>query len=102
VDAATRSIAVELDEDDETGSDEPKEDDVTWSILGSPETWRSVLDGRLNLQAALRHNYLRYCPLGSEGPLVSQTRITMLGDLLGLGAWAQAVKNRAVAEAVAS
>lgn len=102
VDAATRSITVELDKDDETDSDEPNEDDVTWSILGSPETWRSVLDGRLNLQAALRHNDLRYCPLGSEGPLVSQTRITMLGDLLGLGAWAQADKNRAVAEAVAS
>jgi hypothetical protein len=91
VDAATRSITAELDEDD-----------VTWSILGSPETWRSVLDGRLNMQAALRHNDLRYCPLGSEGPLVSQTRMTMFGELLGLGAWAQADKNRAVAEAVAS
>jgi hypothetical protein len=104
VDAGARTITVEIDEENETETDgdEPREDDVTWSILGSPETWRSVLDGRLNLHAALRHNDLRYCPLGSEGPLVGQARVTMLGELLGLSSWAQADKDQTVAEAVAS
>jgi hypothetical protein len=73
---------------DEHGTGEG--DDVTWSVLGSPETWEAVLSGQLNLHAALRHNDLRYCPAGSDGPLVGQTRIAMLGDLLGLGLWTRA------------
>jgi hypothetical protein len=46
--------------------------------------------GQLNLHAALRRNDLRYCPAGTDGPVLSQTRIAMLTDLLGLGTWARA------------
>lgn len=95
VDIAARTITVE-GEADETGTDE---DDVTWSILGSPQTWEAVLSGQLNLHAALRHNDLRYCPVGTDSPVISQTRITMLADLLGLGAsaWADAALRDTVA-----
>ena len=55
-----------------------------------PRPGRRVLSGQLNLHAALRHNDLRYCPAGTDSPVASQTRIAMLADLLGLGAWAQA------------
>jgi hypothetical protein len=99
VDVAARTITVEPGTEAETeaetdGSDADDggtdEDDVTWSVLGSPQTWEAVLSGQLNLHAALRHNELRYCPAGTDSPVLSQTRITMLADLLGLGAWAQA------------
>jgi hypothetical protein len=76
--------------DSSPGEDGTGEDDVTWSILGSPQSWQDVLSGQLNLQAALRRNDLRYCPADSESPEASQTRIAMLADLLGLGAWANA------------
>ena len=91
VDIAARTITVEdgvgVSEADDDGNDD---DDVTWSILGSLQTWEAVLSGQLNLHAALRHNDLRYCPAGTDSPVASQTRIAMLADLLGLGAWAQA------------
>jgi hypothetical protein len=78
VDIAARTIT----EDDEQ--------DVGWSILGSPETWQTVLDGQVNLQAALRRCELRYCPSGEDSPLVAQTRMAMFAELLGLGLWGQA------------
>lgn len=86
VDVAARTITVE----DGAAESEAGEDNVTWSILGAPQAWEAVLSGQLNLHAALRHNDLRYCPADTDSPVVGQTRITMLGDLLGLGAWAQA------------
>jgi hypothetical protein len=91
VDASARTITVEDEADDGKADDSAAvDDDVTWSILGSPHTWEAVLSGQLNLHAALRHNDLRYCPAGSDSPVLSQTRIAMLTDLLGLGAWTQA------------
>jgi Sulfotransferase family len=86
VDVAARTITVESEADE----DEAVEDDVTWSVLGSPQAWEAVLNGQVNLHAALRHNDLRYCPVGTDSPLISQTRIAMLGGLLGPGVWAPA------------
>ncbi len=94
VDAVARTITVEVEADgSETGTGDTEvtgEDDVTWSVLGSPQSWEAVLNGQLNLHAALRHNELRYCPLGTDNFLLSQTRITMLGSLLGLSDWTRA------------
>ena len=91
VDAAAKTITVEEGADDSQADDDEGEDDtVTWSILGAPQTWEAVLSGQLNLHAALRHNDLRYCPAGTDSPLLSQTRIAMLTDLLGLGTWTRA------------
>ena len=90
VDAADRTITVEEADDSEADDPATVEDDVTWSILGSPQSWEAVLSGQLNLQAALRRNELRYCPADAAGQVISQDRITMLADLLGLGAWARA------------
>jgi hypothetical protein len=83
VDAAARTIAIETETDDNQAGD----DEVTWSVLGTPQTWEAVLSGQLNLHAALRRNDLRYCPVRDDNPVVSQIRIAMLADLLGLGAW---------------
>lgn len=101
VDAAARTITVE-GKADETGADDEKDDDVTWSILGTPQAWDAILNGQLNLHDALRRNDLRYCPAGADtpdNPVVSQTRIAMLADLLGLSAWARADAARQEAAA---
>jgi hypothetical protein len=58
-----------------------------WAILGSPEAWRAVLSGQVNLHVALRRCDLRYCSAGKDGPVSTQTRVAMLADLLGLSAW---------------
>jgi hypothetical protein len=101
VDPAIRTITLESDDDaaDET---ETAEDDVAWSVLGSPESWDAVLSGQLNLHAALRHNDLRYCPAGADGPTTGQSRIAMLGDLLGLGAWGGIVRQDTVHQKTAA
>jgi hypothetical protein len=102
VDIAARAITVEDGVGESEADDDGNDDgDVTWSILGSPQTWEAVLSGQLNLHAALRHNDLRYCPAGTDGPVVSQTRMAMLADLLGLGAWARADAARQDAAALA-
>jgi hypothetical protein len=75
---------------DARADDDDDDTDAVWSILGSPETWQQVLGGQVNLQVALRRCDLRYCSTGEDGPLVTQTRVAMLADLLGLGSWPQA------------
>ena len=91
VDITARTITPESQANaSEADEDQVEDDDVTWSILGSPQAWEAVLGGQLNLQAALRHNDLRYCPAGTDSAVISQTRIAMLADLLGAGAWAPA------------
>jgi sulfotransferase family protein len=64
--------------------DDGEDEGVAWSMLGSPETWQAVQDGRVNLLAALRRSDLRYCAAGEENPLAPQSRVAMLADLLGL------------------
>ena len=101
VDVSARTITVESDEGDRDADDHVNDDDdVTWSILGSPPVWEAVLSGQLNLLAALRHNDLRYCPAGANSSVLSGTRIAMLADLLGLSAWARAGATRQVTVAV--
>jgi len=67
--------------------DDGQDEDVAWSVLGSPETWQAIRARDANLQAALRRSDLRYCPAGESGPLLAQERIAMLADLLGLSSW---------------
>jgi hypothetical protein len=104
VDVTARTITVEDEADESEACDDGNEgDDVTWSILGSPQSWEAVLSGQLNLHAALRHNDLRYCPAGTgtDSPVASQNRIMMLADLLGVSAWARADASRQDTAAVA-
>jgi hypothetical protein len=75
---------------DDPDDDERSDDDISWSVLASPENWQAVTGGRLNLQMALRHSAVRYCPVGEESPLMSVTRMAMLADLLGLRSWTEA------------
>jgi hypothetical protein len=80
VDVAARLVTPDDGEADD-------DDDVVWSILAAPEAWHAVLSGQANLHAALRRNEVRYCTTGEDSPLLTQTRVAMLADLLGLGSW---------------
>lgn len=62
-------------------------DDTVWNVLGSPETWNAVLSGHTNLHMALRRYDLRYCSTDEDDTVVTETRLRLLADLLGLSTW---------------
>jgi hypothetical protein len=66
--------------------DDGVDEDVAWSMLASPDTWQAIQAGRVNLLAAMRRAELRYCA-ADDDTLLSQTRVAMLADLLGLSSW---------------
>jgi protein-tyrosine sulfotransferase len=80
VDIASRTIV----------PDDGQDEDVAWSLLASPETWQAVRDGRDNLLSAMRRSDMRYCSADEDNPVLTQTRVAMLGDLLGLSSWSAA------------
>jgi hypothetical protein len=66
--------------DDGSGAD--------WSIVGTADAWLRLLDGDLNMSAALRRNELRYCDYGENDFFVTEARISLLVALLGMPALA--------------
>jgi hypothetical protein len=61
---------------------------AAWDLVGSVETWTEVLTGGTNLSVALRARRLRYCHNGrTPDPAEQNTRLGMLGELLGLTSW---------------
>jgi protein-tyrosine sulfotransferase len=79
--------------DDAGASGSPDEDDVgvDWSVVGTSETWRRLLDGDLNMSTALRSNELRYCDYGENDYFVTEARISLLAALLKVPATADTV-----------
>jgi hypothetical protein len=64
--------------------------EADWSIVGTAEAWQRLLDGGLNMSAALRRNALRYCDYGENDFFVGEARISLLAALLGTPALADA------------
>jgi hypothetical protein len=58
-----------------------------WDIIGSAATWEQVLDQAVNLSVALRSCHLRYCDNDETTPLAADTRMAIIGELLGLATW---------------
>ena len=67
---------------EDSGSEDDAE--ANWSVVGTAETWRRLLDGDLNVSAALRRNALRYCDYGENDFFVTEARISLLVALLGV------------------
>jgi hypothetical protein len=78
IDLAAQSLSV-MPADDDSAYD--------WCIVGSPDTWTSVLSGDLNLSVALRQCDIRYCVSRDDGSLFTDRRIGIIGDVLGLSSW---------------
>jgi hypothetical protein len=64
------------------------QEDSDWDMVGSVDTWQRIMDLGVNLSVALRSCALRYCDNGDAAQLTADTRIGILGQLLGLGTWA--------------
>jgi hypothetical protein len=73
-------------------SDDSESPETTWDVIGSADTWEQILGGRVNLSVALRRNDVRYCDTGDGGPILAEGRIGMLGELLGLASWREAIR----------
>jgi hypothetical protein len=58
-----------------------------WDVVGSSDAWEQVISGNLNLSVALRACRLRYCDGHEMQPLIADTRLAVLGRLLGLARW---------------
>jgi hypothetical protein len=64
-----------------------------WDIIGSQDLWQQVLSGQVNMSVALRCHQLRYCEEGERGPIIADTRMGLLADLLGIASWGQALRG---------
>jgi hypothetical protein len=87
VDLASASLirvtADDAAEDDSDDSDDDGDDDG-WDIVGTASTWRQVLQSGMNISVAMRRNLLRHCDGNGADPVIADTRVAMLADLLGL------------------
>jgi hypothetical protein len=63
------------------------QEDSDWDIVGTVEAWENVIDRHVNLSVALRSCQLRYCDNGKATPLAADTRIAIVGQMLGLASW---------------
>jgi hypothetical protein len=89
VDLAQGTVAIEdlAGQIQEDAGDTDEAETGDWDIIASVETWQQILNEKLNLSVGLRRHLVRYCDQGDAGPIVADTRIAMLGDLLGLTTW---------------
>jgi hypothetical protein len=58
-----------------------------WDVIAALEVWEKVLRRQVNLSVAVRSCELRYCDNGEPTPRAADSRIAILGELLGLAAW---------------
>jgi hypothetical protein len=70
-----------------TPVDKQAQEDSDWDVIGALEVWEKVMDRQLNLSAALRSGQLRYCDSDEATALAADTRLGILGQLLGLASW---------------
>jgi hypothetical protein len=63
------------------------QEDSDWDIIGTWGAWEQVIDRQVNLSVALRSCQLRYCDNGEATALAADTRIGIMGRLLGLASW---------------
>jgi hypothetical protein len=86
--------------DGDSSGDDNEEAGSAWDIIAAADAWEQVISGQENMSVALRRHQLRYCDTGTAGPVVAETRIAMLADLLGLTSWGQARQGLMVARPV--
>jgi hypothetical protein len=70
-----------------TGVGQDAQENSDWDMISPLETWQKVISRQLNLSAALRSCQLRYCDNDEASPLAADTRISIVGQLLGLASW---------------
>jgi hypothetical protein len=76
-----------------TETDEAEESESGWDVIATLERWEDLVARRSNVSVELRRHGIRYCALDDSGPIIADTRIGMLSDLLGLASWGQAMRD---------
>jgi hypothetical protein len=78
---------VDLGQATVTRASKQAQDGSDWDMVGTLEAWHKVMDHQVNLSVALRNCQLRYCDNGEPSPLAADTRVSIVGQLLGLPSW---------------
>jgi Sulfotransferase family len=63
------------------------QEDSDWDVIAAQEVWEKILRREVNLSVAVRSGELRYCDNGEATPRAADSRMAILGELLGLAAW---------------
>jgi hypothetical protein len=63
------------------------QEDSDWDMVATLDVWEKVIERQVNLSVALRSCQLRYCDNGEATVTATDTRIGILGQLLGLASW---------------
>ena len=60
-----------------------------WTVIAPAATWEQIIRDGLNIGTAFRRQGMRYQDKGDGGPgsLVAESRVAMMGDLLGITSW---------------
>ena len=60
-----------------------------WTVIAPAAAWEQVIRDGLNIGTAFRRHGMRYQDKGDGGPgsLVAESRVAMMGDLLGITSW---------------
>src|SRR5262249_29633889 len=65
------------------------DEDALWTIIAPAATWEQVVRDGVNIGTAFRRHGMRYQDKGDGGPgsVIAESRVAMMGDLLGITAW---------------
>ena len=65
------------------------DEDASWTVIAPAATWEQVIRDGVNVGTAFRRHGMRYQDKGDGGPgsLIAESRVAMMGDLLGITTW---------------
>ena len=65
------------------------DEDANWTVIAPAATWEQVIRDGTNVGTAFRRHGMRYQDKGDGGPgsLIAESRVAMMGDLLGITTW---------------
>jgi hypothetical protein len=65
------------------------DEDARWTVIAPAATWEQVIRDGVNLGTAFRRQGMRYQGRGDgpPGSVIAESRVAMLGDLLGITSW---------------
>jgi hypothetical protein len=65
------------------------DEDARWTVIAPAVTWEQVIRDGVNIGTAFRRQGMRYQDRGDgpPGSVIAESRVAMLGDLLGITSW---------------
>jgi hypothetical protein len=74
------------------------DEDAVWTVVAPAATWEQVVRDGLNVGMAFRQHGMRYRDKGDGGPgsIIAESRVAMMGDLLGATKWRPSPANASV------